>query len=106
MKQTNNLEAVNGTSFHGQTIYATVNQLIETCGKPYYGDTKDKVQHEWTMVTEDGTPFTIYDWKEYRHYDNNELIEWHIGGHEGKDSIKGYNELKLALMNVKEQINN
>ena len=97
MKQLDNLDAVNGTSWHGHYVTATVNKLKEVCGTPYYGHPDDKVQHEWTMATEDGTPFTIYDWKEYRQYPNDELIEWHIGGHQSKDAIKGMKELEAAL---------
>jgi hypothetical protein len=52
------------------------------------------------MSTDDDTPFTIYDWKEYRQYSNDELIEWHIGGHRGLDAIKGMKELKSALSRV------
>ena len=100
MKQLDNIDAVNGTSFHGDTVTATVDQLVKICGKPYYGHSGDKVQHEWTMQTEDGTPFTIYDWKEYREYPNDELIEWHIGGNRGLDSIKGRKEVESALSRV------
>ena len=100
MKQLDNLDVVNGTSWHGHTVYATVDQLKKVCGDPYYGDSNDKVQHEWTMSTDDDTPFTIYDWKEYRQYPNDELIEWHIGGHRGLDAIKGMKELKSALSRV------
>ena len=98
MKQLDNIDAVNGTSWHGHTVTATVNQLKEVCGTPYYGHPDDKTQHEWTMTTEDGTPFTIYDWKEYRQYSNDEAIDWHIGGHQSKDAIKGMKELKTSLM--------
>lgn len=97
MKKLENIDAFNGTSFHGQTVYASVNDLIKICGDPYRGDIEDKVQYEWTMQTSDGTPFTIYDWKEYRHIWKDEMIEWHIGGHRGIDAIKGMKELEEAL---------
>jgi len=81
MKQTN--KSANGTSFHDTTIKASVNQLIKVLGEPclaYFNNHEDKVSHEWEMETEDGDVFTIYDWKEYRVFDYDEQIEWHIGG--------------------------
>ena len=97
MKQLDNLDAVNGTSWHGHYVTTTVNKLKEVCGTPYYGHPDDKVQHEWTMATEDGTPFTIYDWKEYRHYENYEKIEWHIGTENRFGSKKAYEALHRAF---------
>jgi hypothetical protein len=44
-------------------------------------DGEDKVNFEWEMETDDGDVFTVYDWKEYRSLNENEMIEWHIGGH-------------------------
>ena len=29
-----------------------------------------------------GDVFTIYDWKEYREYSREAMIEWHIGGYD------------------------
>lgn len=97
MKQFEDIDAFVGTSFHGQTVYASVDDLTKVCGEPYRGEIEDKVQYEWTMQTSDGTLFTIYDWKEYRHYWKNELIEWHIGATTGLNAIKGMKELQEAL---------
>ena len=33
-------------------------------------DVDEITQNEWEMQTEDGTPFTIYDFKEFREYPN------------------------------------
>lgn len=98
MRQLDNIDTFNNASYHGQSVSATVDQLKRVCGTPYYGHPDDKVQHEWTMATEDGTPFTIYDWKEYREYPNDELIEWNIGGKDGRDAIKGMKEVQMALL--------
>jgi hypothetical protein len=49
------------------------------------------------METEDGTIFTVYDWKEYRRLGENEMIEWHIGGHSGLDTMKALEEIGEAL---------
>jgi hypothetical protein len=97
MKRLENIDAFNGTSFHGHVVHASVNDLVKICGEPYRGDVEDKVQYEWTMQTSKGLPFTIYDWKEYRNYSNDEIIGWHIGGHRGIDAIAGMKELEDAL---------
>lgn len=69
----------------GETSYAvcflaTKEQIVRAFGEPSYeeGCTDDKVQNEWDFDVE-GHPVTIYDWKEYRAYDDDEVIEWHIG---------------------------
>ena len=70
-----------GTSFHGTTIRASVNQLISAFGDPTmdsnWGD--DKVNFEWEMETDEGEVFTIYDWKEGRPLRLDEYVVWHIG---------------------------
>jgi hypothetical protein len=96
MRNTN--QSANGTSFHGDTVRATVNELITLCGEPIRNyDTYDKVQYDWTMETEDGQVFTIYDWKEYRNFGNDEVIEWHIGAEDSYTAGKGATELYSAL---------
>jgi hypothetical protein len=50
------------------------------------------------METEDGEVFTVYDWKEYRQLDENEDIEWHIGGRSGLTTGKALSEITKALM--------
>ena len=74
-------KSADGTSFHGTTIRATVNQLISAFGEPSDDSNtgEDKVNFEWDMETEDGEVFTIYDWKEYRMIDVDEYVVWHIG---------------------------
>ena len=74
----------NGTSFHSTTINCSVSTLRKVLGEPYCegNDGKDKVNFEWIMETDDGGVFTVYDWKEYRTLNENEMIEWHIGGHD------------------------
>ncbi len=72
-----------GASFFNVTFEATVNQLISTLGEPHwvYNTGEEKVNFEWSMETDEGNVFSIYDWKEYRELDLNEQIEWHIGSH-------------------------
>ena len=70
-----------GTSFHGDTIFISVEELINLLGEPQFqeNDGNDKVNYYWDCETEDGELFTIYDWKEYRPISDFEQIEFHIG---------------------------
>ena len=74
---------IDGTSFHETTIKCSVSMLRKILGEPEYepNNGEDKINFEWAMETNDGDVFTVYDWKEYRILNENEMIEWHIGGH-------------------------
>jgi hypothetical protein len=69
-----------GNTSYADCFYATKEQIVKAFGEPSYeeGYTGEKVQNEWDFDVE-GHPVTIYDWKEYRAYDDDEVIEWHIG---------------------------
>jgi len=102
IKKTN--KSLDGTSFHGATFSATLADLQIILGAPNHtSDHHDKVQNEWELELEDGTIFTVYDWKEYRRYTDKETIEWHIGGRSQKDTFVAQDTLveALATMNVK-----
>jgi hypothetical protein len=102
IKKTN--KSLDGTSFHGATFSATLADLQIILGAPNHtSDPHDKVQNEWELELEDGTIFTVYDWKEYRRYTDKETIEWHIGGRSQKDTFVAQDALveALATMNVK-----
>ena len=102
IKKTN--KSLDGTSFHGATFSATLADLQIILGAPNHtSDPHDKVQNEWELELEDGTIFTVYDWKEYRRYTDKETIEWHIGGRSQKDTFVAQDTLVevLATMNVK-----
>ena len=98
MKQTD--KSANGTSFHDTTFIATVDDLRNVLGQPKFesNDGQDKCNFDWIMETEDGTVFTVYDWKEYRQLAEDEVIEWHIGGRSGADTEKALLEMREALM--------
>jgi hypothetical protein len=100
MKQTD--KSANGTSFHDTTFIATVADLRKILGEPQceQNDGQDKCNFDWTMETEDGTVFTVYDWKEYRRLEEDEDIEWHVGGRSGADTEKALNEIAEALNNL------
>jgi hypothetical protein len=96
IKRTN--KSLDGTSFHGATFSATLADLQIILGAPNQtSDQYDKVQNEWEMELEDGTVFSVYDWKEYRRYTDKETIEWHIGGMNLKDTFVAQDTLVEAL---------
>jgi len=102
-KQT--IHSANGTSFHDTVITTTVNKLIKALGKPVHGDNNgsDKINFEWKMELEDGTLFTVYDYKEYRKLDLDELIEFHIGGFDVFDTEKALWVISHELEQVKDE---
>lgn len=75
------LKSMHMTSFHGSTITATLDDLIKILGEPssICLNQDEKVQYEWLLETKNGTPFTVYDWKEYREIQPNVELKWHIG---------------------------
>lgn len=105
IKKTN--KSLDGTSFHGNTITASLADLISVLGAPdCTGDSNDKVQNEWELELEDGTVFSVYDWKEYRRYTDTEKIEWHIGGMSENATYRAQCYLEEALaegININEQ---
>ena len=84
--------AVFRTSHHGLTIFASTNEIIDKLGlDPNYCHPElydNKSTREWDVITDDGLCFTIYDWKEYRYFDDDEVIEWHIGTRSNDDQEK------------------
>ena len=105
IKATN--KSLDGTSFHGATISASLAELQNVLGATHCeGTTNDKVQNEWDLELEDGTVFSVYDWKEYRNYADTEEIEWHVGAHNSNSSYKAQEALGEALaegINIEEQ---
>ena len=89
-------KSANGTSFHGQEITATPNQLIEVLGEPQFGcnDGQDKTNFDWVCETKDGNVFTVYDWKEYKPLNMDSYYSFHIGAHAGSVSLKALAEIR------------
>lgn len=76
-------QSTNGTSFFEQTLVASFDKMIQVFGIPqFYYD--DKVTCEWAFELNDGTVFTIYDWKEYipPAVRSHLVFTWHIGSHQ------------------------
>ena len=95
-KKTN--KSATGTSFHNTYLYTTVGRLLklfpDSCSN---GDGGYKSYYEFTLETENGDVFTIYDWKEG--YDNglNREIEFHIGGRNQMVTEQARRELQAFL---------
>ena len=87
----------NGTSFHGATIFTTVDRIKALLGDPAWTD-GDKSRYNWKLTwteemnidPETGIPekhvVTIYDWKE-RDFTEQTVVEFHIGTHSIDQSI-------------------
>ena len=96
IKKTN--KTLDGTSFFGNTITATLADLTNVLGAPHcIGEWNDKVQNEWELELKDGTVFSVYDWKEYRRYSNTDTIEWHVGAHDSNSAYRACEALEEAL---------
>jgi phage terminase large subunit-like protein len=72
-----------------------INELTKLLGEPSMEDNsgEDKVNVEWEVITEDGTVGTIYDWKEYKRLEGDDVVEFHIGGHTKLDTTIIFREL-------------
>lgn len=95
MKQAD-LGATNGTSFHGVTITSTVNLLTKALWEPDGGD-QYKSYYDWSGQLDDGTAFTIYDWKEYREVGEDDIVQFHIGGFSKEDCYKALREIRKKI---------
>jgi len=93
-----------GTSFFGDEFHARVSDLRRILGEPKFenNDGQDKTNFDWTLETESGDVFTVYDWKYYRPLDEEEMVEWHIGGHNGLVTKMALGEIADALFNLYE----
>lgn len=92
-------QSTDGTSFHGVTIRASVDQLTKAFGDPTIVDNTgdDKVNYEWDMETDEGEVFAIYDWKYYRPLRSDEIVTWNIGAMSKSVSNDAERELRKAL---------
>jgi hypothetical protein len=95
-------KSVGGTSFHESVINCSVATLKKVLGEPSYdaNDGQDKVNFDWDMETSTGDVFTVYDWKEYRSLNENETIEWHIGGMNRSVTEQAKREIREAIAKV------
>lgn len=85
---------VDGTSWHGVTIVATLQDMLKILGEDY--ESTDKTTHDWHCKTNDGEVFTVYNWKSGRPT-LNQKVTWNIGGHSKESTEKAKRELSEAL---------
>lgn len=83
-----NPDKINLTSFHGDTILASCNDIRSKLDIDVACYGGDKTNFEFELELEDGTPFTIYDWKEGDWVDEDDALYYHIGAHTAEDSKK------------------
>lgn len=83
-----NSDRVNMTSFWGDTILTSVNEIRSKLDVDVACYGGDKTNFEFELELEDGTPFTIYDWKEGDWVDEDTTLYYHIGAHKPEDSHK------------------
>jgi len=102
IKKITDYSKTSGTSYHDDNISATVEELINVFGKVERGNASDKSQFDWNLELSDGTPFTIYVWKEYRYFRTNERIDFHIGGFDKRDTIKARKVIEHLLVNAED----
>ena len=83
-----------GTSFYGCTILASANDIRSKLDidVAIYGG--DKTNFEFELELEDGTPFTLYDWKEGDWLDEDAKVYFHIGSQTAEDSKKALQALR------------
>ena len=95
-------KSASGTSFFGDEFHAKVSDLRIILGLPKFetNDGKDKTNFDWIMETESGEVFTVYDWKYYRPLGEEEMVEWHIGGHLGGVTADALAEITNDLLNL------
>ena len=95
-----------GTSFHGHTVTATPNQLIEALGEPQFGsnDGRDKTNFDWVCETQDGKVFTVYDWKQYKSLDMDSYYSFHIGANSGTVASRALSEIRSKFILLKTKL--
>jgi hypothetical protein len=94
--------SIGGTSLQGY-VTASYDQLVKVFGEPDFGPNAadgDKVTCEWDIMFSDGTPATIYDWKEEETPMHE--TEWHVGG-KSKQAILNVNQVLGTDNNVSEE---
>ena len=99
----NKITSFGSGSFHDVTIKTTPKKLIklfQNFGLEYWeqNDGSDKVNFDFEATLDDGTYFSLYDWKEYEPLDLNLKYQFHIGGESPSSTLKAKQTL-LKLLN-------
>jgi hypothetical protein len=89
--------------FYGAIIETTPNKLKKILGEPQFFCNNGRYKNNicYTCEINNGNIITIYDWKECRQIDMNEIIRFHIGGNNKEDTINAKTELNSLLQDWK-----
>ncbi|MBU3613194.1 hypothetical protein [Polynucleobacter sp. MG-27-Goln-C1] len=92
-----------GMSWLQDCIETDYESLVQAFGEPESNGDGYKVSCEWSLMFEDGTYATIYDWKCSKAYcgeehgiDAKDNTDWHIGG----TSMRAVDLVTLELLGV------
>ena len=88
IKKLQNPDRINGTSFYDYTILASCNDIRSKLDVDVACYGGDKTNFEFELELEDGTPFTLYDWKEGDWVDEDTTLYYHIGARNENESHK------------------
>ena len=90
--KTHNDAAIHTLGTHLQGVISMpYSKIVKVFGEPRIWD-EEKVDAYWEIVFEDGTPATIYNYKDGKNYngkdglETDDITEWHIGGF-GRKSV-------------------
>jgi hypothetical protein len=84
---------ISGTDFFGDEVSCSLETMTKLLGQPPAGPfIDDKAQYEWLMELEDGTVFTVYDYK-HRKIEQDTIVYWHIGAFSSSASKRAKNEI-------------
>ena len=98
LKEPNKLK---DSSFHGDTVRATLKELTELMGEPLHLN-DNSVIYLWEM--EKDFPFRIYDWRRTKGIKEDTEVDWRIGTHSPTKSKYTKNYLHLKLINLRSYV--
>ena len=82
---------------------ATADMLKQLFGEPvfdlanYNGFSDEKVNYEWEFIGEDGSKWTLYDYKE-GYIQDDQLVRWHVGW-DGRGDADAFQEYLHGMIN-------
>jgi len=82
---------------------ATADMLRQLFGEPvfdlaiYYGFSDEKINYEWEFIGEDGSKWTLYDYKE-GYIKDDQLVRWHVGW-DGRGNPSAFQEYLHGMIN-------
>lgn len=85
---------LSGTSYHRYSILASANEIRSKLDIDVARYGGDKTNFEFELELEDGTPFTLYDWKEGDWVDEDTTIYFNIGSRTAGDSQRALQALE------------